>query len=92
MDLRAAAIFDDARDVQDHWDCTNGMAGINTHPTERLLRRWNIRLPRRMFDGMRESVDPTIAAAATVLVLLCKPLIEMGLRKLTGNTGGMFLP
>ncbi|MGE3871487.1 MAG: ABC transporter permease [Parvibaculaceae bacterium] len=35
-----------------------------------VARRHIFTLPRRMFDGMRESVDPTIAAAATVLVLL----------------------
>lgn len=35
-----------------------------------IARRSLFTLPRRMFDGMRESVDPTIAAAATVLVAL----------------------
>ncbi|MGE4252564.1 MAG: ABC transporter permease [Parvibaculaceae bacterium] len=34
-----------------------------------IARRDIFTLPRRMFDSMRESVDPTIAAAATVLVL-----------------------
>ena len=38
--------------------------------TSFIARRSLFTLPRRMFDGMRESVDPTIAAAATVLVAL----------------------
>ena len=38
--------------------------------TSFIARRSLFTLPRRMFDGMREAVDPTIAAAATVLVLL----------------------
>lgn len=36
--------------------------------TSFIARREIFTLPRRMFDGMRDSVDPTIAAAATVLV------------------------
>lgn len=38
--------------------------------TSFIARREIFTLPRRMFDGMRDSVDPTIAAAATALVLL----------------------
>lgn len=38
--------------------------------TSFIARREIFTLPRRMFDGMRDSVDPTIAAAATVLVIL----------------------
>ena len=48
----------------------------------------------KMLGGRLKRVMPygPFLAVSTVLVLLCKPLIEMGLRKLTGNMGGMFLP
>lgn len=48
----------------------------------------------KMLGGRLKRVMPygPFLAVSTVLVLLCKPLIEMGLRKLTGNVGGFSLP
>lgn len=40
-------------------------------------------VPRRMWDGIREHVDPTIAAAATALMLLT--LLDIALHELWGG-------
>ncbi len=48
----------------------------------------------KVLGGRLQRVMPygPFLAVSTVLVLLCKPLIELGLRKLTGNVGGFSLP
>lgn len=48
----------------------------------------------KLLGGRLKRVMPygPFLAVSTVLVLVCKPLLELGLRKLTGNMGGVFLP
>lgn len=39
----------------------------------------NMTLPRRMFSGLRDEVDPTIAAISSILILLSVLLLTLGL-------------
>ena len=42
-------------------------------------------LPRRMWDGIRENTDPTVAAAAVVLIVVT--ILALGLSALIAGRG-----